>query len=106
MQLLFAPIVALVLLLIVQPSQALCNGAAAVSCCVTVAPASDPLVALQLFLANITAPTPDTVIGLGCVPVTAESGRCLTKLVGCDDNSHAILGVGIGVGCGLNLQAA
>ncbi|KAK7683717.1 hypothetical protein QCA50_013093 [Cerrena zonata] len=91
-----------ILLATINSCFALCNGADAIMCCLTTGPASDPLIALQLLLAGITPPANTSIIGLGCSPVTGSASTCLTKLVGCSDNSHGL----IAVGCDLQLQKA
>ena len=55
---------------LIDPSLALCNGADAIMCCLNTGPASDPLIALQLLLSGVKAPAQDTVIGVGCTPIT------------------------------------
>ena len=55
---------------LIDPSLALCNGADAIMCCLNTGPASDPLIALQLLLSGVQVPAQDTVIGVGCTPIT------------------------------------
>lgn len=57
----------------VYQSNALCNGAAALLCCLNVVPATDPLAIAALALAGTTA-LPTQQIGLVCVPALAETG--------------------------------
>ncbi|CAL1709175.1 unnamed protein product [Somion occarium] len=95
------PALILAAMLSVERAAAICNLSATVECCELVLPASDPLAALVLSLADISAPLQSTSIGLACNPMTAESAAaCGNSLVGCDDKPHPA----IGVGCGLNLQ--
>ncbi|KAK7678663.1 hypothetical protein QCA50_018244 [Cerrena zonata] len=86
----------------VQPVAALCNLSATIECCELVLPASDPVSALVLSLANIQAPLASTQIGIACNPFSSTSTACGTNLVGCDNKPHPA----IGTGCGLHLQIA
>ncbi|KAK7678664.1 hypothetical protein QCA50_018245 [Cerrena zonata] len=86
-----------------QSQTAGCNGAAALECCTTVVPSTDPAAQLAFTLGGITPPTTTTQVGLLCIPATSLTGEiCLTNLVACDDNSH----LGTAIGCNLKLQTA
>ncbi|KAI0076527.1 hypothetical protein K474DRAFT_1227446 [Panus rudis PR-1116 ss-1] len=80
----------LALLSLPRRAVAQCSGAATVSCCATVQPASDPCISVVLKLANQSVLLPSTLVGLSCTPTTVENfGSCKQTLAACDSSVQA-----------------
>lgn len=84
----------LLLLTFTNSCFALCNNADAIMCCLNTGAANDPLIALQLLLSGVKAPTPDTIVGVGCTPITnANSAWYVTYISMCRERENRLIAI-------------